>query len=140
MDEYDHRLKEIASQYGADYKRVQIWDALTSIDDSDPEDYVEKTVMLLKESPFSVQEMSHILLFECGPVMFMSSPSEEIINFSPEFYVPRCLARQGKHRFTLSGDPNRIILPLHLLSPIWFDAYLLLGRVQRARKNGKRGG
>ncbi len=125
VTDYNEKLKKLAAQLGADYERVLVWNALIGVGSDEPEDWLVNLTDLLNRSPYTVQELSHILLSECGPVVWHAS--------APEDFIPRCLARQRVHRFKSSGDPNRILLGLHFLAPVWFDAYLLLGRVQALR-------
>lgn len=69
-------LKEASEKYNADIARVKVWDTLSNLflDTSWSQDDLEGFAKTIAESPFSLEELGHILFFEvcavCAPNLF----------------------------------------------------------------------
>jgi len=127
-----------AEVHGADLARVQVWDALSELFlDSERNDEEQLCLAeVIADSPFSFEELAHILFFEvvpvCGPNLF--SMAGEWSMFDPDWLIEKCLKQQTKHKFLSKGDPNKAPLIIRTLrfGP-YSEAYLLLCRAKNIR-------
>lgn len=89
-----------AAQYGADIERVQIWDTLSEfyLDSYQTDADKERVAQILARSPFSLDELRHIELFEVDPVCWLNLHpfGAEWAGFSPDWLIPRCLECQRR--------------------------------------------
>src|SRR5438132_1704431 len=107
--------KETA-KFGADIERVQVWDALSSmfLDTSFDEEQKRRLAGIIADSPFSKEELEHILLCEvspfCGTNLF--SLAGEWALFSPDQLIPECLKRQRANPFLPGSRASSIAYSL----------------------------
>lgn len=128
-----------ANQYHADLARVQVWDAFSDmfLDTSFGETELEWLAQIIAASPFSMEELGHIVCIEVAPVCvnnLFEWPGGEWAGFSPDWLIPRCLTQQRLNPFRSRGRPDKVPFYVHALAlgPCC-DAYYLLFRVQRMR-------
>ncbi len=93
-----------AEKYGADVERVQVWDALSEfyLDSYRTNEDVERIAQVLARSPFSVDELRHIELFEVDSVCWINLQplvGGEWCGFSPDWLIPKCLEQSRKHPY-----------------------------------------
>ncbi len=129
-----------ASKYGADIERVQVWDALSEmfLDTDRSIEELDALAEKIGRSPFSFSELGHIVFCEVGPVCFSNTlwfVGGEGLLFEPDWLIPRCLERQKKNKYTASAKPNDLPMWMHLSSPFFLNAYLLIYRVERIRNS-----
>ncbi len=131
-----------ANKCGADVERVQVWDALSELflDSYRTEDELDALAERIASTPFSFNELGHILFCEIGPVCFpnlLMIVGGEGMGFAPEWLISKCLERQRAKPYQPTARPEAIPFWMHLSSPLYFDAYLLIYRTQRLRKARK---
>ncbi len=129
---------EEATRYGADIERVQVWDALSEmfLDSDRTIEELDALAKKISSSPFSFSELGHIVFCEVGPVCFSNTlwfVGGEGVGFGPDWLIPRCLERQNSNKYVVAAKPNDLPLWMHLCSPLFLDAYLLIYRVKRIR-------
>lgn len=140
VEKYRHfgTWKELAHKYGADPQRVDVWDAFSELflDASYSEGELDWIAENIAESPFSMRELGHIVFSEVGPTCFLSSLPliAGAYTFEGDWLIPRCLEKQKRAPFREQKDLDNLPLYCHLLSPLYFEAYLMLDRVKRYRK------
>ncbi len=127
-----------AQEYDAELNRVQVWDAFadTFLDTSFDEERLQSLAATLVYSPFTVEELAHILRFEVTPVCLpnlLAFPGGEWSGFSPNFLIPRCLKQQRMHPFRSSGNPDKIRFLMHFLAIPPSESYYLLYRAYSIR-------
>lgn len=128
-----------AKKHGANLDRVQVWDAFSELflDSYRNEAELQWLGEIIADSPFSFEELAHILLFEVTPVCggnLFEWPGGEWDLFSPDWLIEECLLRQNKRPFKSCGDPDKVTFLIHLLGfGSTCEAYLLLYRVRRIR-------
>jgi hypothetical protein len=127
-----------AEKYAADICRVQVWDAFadtflhTRFDDSQFEWLAE----IIADSPFSLEELTHILQFEVAPVCTPKPPlfsEDEWAEFSHDILIQRWLKQQHKHAYHPRGNPNTIPLMTRFLAQCPYEGYYLLYRAKQIR-------
>ena len=131
-------FKNQAEKYGADPARVDVWDAFSELflDTSHSDGELDWIAINIAKSPYSFRELGHILFKELGPVCvrnFFEFPGGEWAGFDPDWLIPKCLARQKKYPFEETDNLDEIPIFYHVLSPPFFEAYLMLYRVKRLR-------
>lgn len=132
-------LKEASEEHNADIARAKVWDTLSNLflDTSWSQDDLEAFAKTIAESPFSLEELGHILFFEvcpvCAPNLFIF-PGGEWAGFSSDWLIQNCLKYQRRHIFKTSGNSDRVKFFVHVLGcgPV-SEAYFLLYRAQRKR-------
>ncbi len=129
---------EEAEKYGADLARVQVWDALSELflDSYRTVDELDWLAEIIADTPFSFSELGHILFCEVGPVCFPNTllwVGGEGVGFGPDWLIPKCLGNQEKKRYVASTQSDDLPMWMHLASPLYLDAYLLIYRVKRLR-------
>ncbi len=93
-----------AEKYGADVERVQVWDALSEfyLDSYRTKEDVERIAQILARSPFSIDELRHIELFEVDSVCWINLQplvGGEWGGFSPDWLIPKCLEQSRKNPY-----------------------------------------
>lgn len=133
--------EEESEKYDADISRVKVWDAFSNLflDTSWTQEDLERFAETIAESPFSFEELGHILFFEVSPVCspnLFAWPGGEWAGFSSDWLIPKCLRQQRKHRFKSNGRSEKVRFFVHVLGcgPV-SEAYFLLFRAQRKRLN-----
>lgn len=130
--------KEHATKYGADPDRVDVWDAFAELflDASYSDGELNWIAENIAKSPFSIRELGHILFEEVGPTCFYESLPlvAGAYSFEADWLIPRCLKRQKDLPYIKQGNENELPFQYHLLSPLYFEAYLMLDRVKRYRE------
>ncbi len=99
-----------AAHYGADLDRVQGWDAFSELylDSYRTEPELEHLGELIADSPFSNEELEHILLCEVAPVCapnLLCWPGGEWALFPPDELIPNCLKHQLSNPWQVTGSP-----------------------------------
>lgn len=125
-----------AKEFGADLERVQVWAALSEfyLDTSQDVDDLQRIAQILARSPFSLEEMRHIEVYEVSPVCFgnLQAVAGEWAGFAPDWLIPRCLQKQQRNAFIpLSERPWLQRLSLRM---IW--SKIDWKRVVEIRENG----
>jgi hypothetical protein len=129
---------EEAEKYGADLERVQVWDALSEmfLDSYRTVEELDQLAERIADTPFSFSELGHILFCEVGPVCFSNTlwfVGGEGVMFGPDWLIPRCLSRQKKSVYSAHAKPDELPVWMHLVSPLYLEAYMLIYRVKRLR-------
>ena len=96
--------REEAEKFGADFERANVWDALsefyldTELDERDK----ERIAGTLARSPFSLEELRYIELFEVHPVCIPNLFCVAGVwgGFSADWLIPRCLRLQQRKPFS----------------------------------------
>ena len=128
-----------ANKHGADLARVQVWDVLSELflDSYRNDAELQQLAEIIAESPFSTEELAHILDFEVAPVCapnLLQWIGGEWAGFDPNWLIERCLQQQRQHPFPSSGCPKEPPLLARVLRLGQSrEARLLLSRVQRIR-------
>jgi hypothetical protein len=128
-----------ASLYNAETSRVQVWDAFSELflDTSWDEAELDRLAHIIAASPFSFEELGHILTAEvvpvCGSNLFQW-PGGEWSGFAPHWLIPKCREQQNRNPFRSRGHSDRVSMSVHLLAltPA-SEAYFLLYRSQSLR-------
>ncbi len=133
-------FEEHAKEYGADPDRVDVWDAFSELflDTSHTEEELDWIATNIARSPFSFRELGHILFNELGPVCvgnLIAFPGGEWSGFDPDWLILKCLERQKANPFKETENLDRIPFFYHVLSPPFFEAYMMLYRVKRMRES-----
>lgn len=124
-----------AARYGADLDRVQVWDAFSELylDSYRTEPELQHLGELIADSPFSNEELKHILVSEvspvCGPNLFCL-PGGEWAGFPPDTLIPGCLERQLANPYSQGARKPLLSFFCWLL---YLEPCLLLKRVERIR-------
>lgn len=129
---------EEAEKYGADLARVQVWDALSELflDSYRTVDELDWLAEIIADTPFSFSELGHILFCEVGPVCFPNTllwVGGEGVGFGPDWLISKCLRNQKEKSYIASAKPDDLPTWMHLASPLYLEAYLLIYRVKRLR-------
>ncbi len=131
--------EENAEKLGADLDRVQVWEAFSELflDSYRTDEELQWLAEIIASSPFCFQELGHIAFCEVGPPCWPNSIAflgGEGMSFGADWLIEKCLKQVKKKPFVLRGDLNKLRLEMHLLSPFFLEAYLMLDRVKRIRK------
>lgn len=131
--------EEETKAHGADLARVQVWDAFSELflDSYRNEAETQWLGEIIADTPFTFEELAHILLFEvrpvCGPNLF--EWCGEWLMFPPNWLIEKCMEQQRNHPFKSRGNSEKPTIFIHCLGFCAIDAYLLLYRVRRIRKS-----
>lgn len=138
MSDSARYLEEEARLFDVDIQRALVWDTFADmfLDTWFDDDVIERMGETIADSPFSFEELAHILYFEVTPICYLNlfCVAGEWAGFSSNWLLPKCKALQVKHPFHSSGK-NAAPVFLPLLKHLWFssDAFSLLYRVKRIR-------
>jgi len=132
--------EENAEKLGADLDRVQVWEAFSELflDSSHTDEELQWLAEIIASSPFCFQELGHIAFYEVGPPCWTNSIAwlgGEGISFGADWLIEKCMVQMKKNPFALNGNPNKLRLEMHLLSPFYLEPYLMLDRVIELRSN-----
>jgi hypothetical protein len=124
-----------AAQYGAALDRVQVWDAFSELflDSYRTEPELQHLGEIIADSPFSHEELEHILRCEVAPVCapnLFCFPGGEWLMFPPDKLIPGCLKHQLANPYQPGARKPLLSFFGWLLYP---ESYLLLKRVARTR-------
>lgn len=138
--QYGSLIISKAEKYGASPTRAQVWQAMseTFLEIGLTVDELDRLAETIAETPFCFHELGHILFREVGPVCFSNTlwwVGGESMSFGLDWLIPKCLKQQKKHQYTASAKPDELSLWMHLASPLYLEAYLLIYRVKRLRSS-----
>ena len=127
-----------AEKLGADIERVQVWDAFSELflDSYRTEEELQHLAEIIADSPFSNDELEHILRQEVAPVCagnLFCWPGGEWLMFPPDELIAGCLRRQVKHPYK-PGLKKTYLLEILREKLFYGDALSLLGRVKHIRQ------
>lgn len=131
--------KTEALKHGADMARVQVWDIFSELflDSFRTEEEKDWMAELLADSPFSLEELEHILTQEVSPVCsanLSAWPGGEWLMFNPDWLIERCLQKQKAKPFKhQSGSKNKTIFKQVIDTIANLNSETLLKRVERIR-------
>ncbi len=136
--QYGSLIISEAEKYGVSPARAQVWEAMseTFLDIGLSVDELDRLAETIAETSFCLHELGHILFREVGPVCFSNTlwwVGGESMGFGLDWLIPKCLQQQKKHRYAASAKPDELSLWMHLASPLYLEAYLLIYRVKRLR-------
>ncbi len=128
-----------ASKHNAELARVQVWDVFSELflDTSRNEEEKDWMAELLADSPFTLEELEHILSHEVSPVCspnLFEWPGGEWLMFEPDWLIERCLARQKKKPFKQPAHPRQKSMIDRFVDTLAnLNSETLLSRVERFR-------
>jgi hypothetical protein len=134
-------IEQAAQSWKVDPDRLVAWHAFSEfyLDTSHDEVDLYQIAHALAETPFSIEELSHIAFYEVMPVCignfaFAWWPGAEWAGFDDDWLILRCSKRMEEAPFHSSGDPTQPSSRLRLLQPLWFDSCSMVYRVARLRR------